>query len=296
MNNVEIKGPFSYSGNKFRIYKKYLKDMMVGFERIHEPFVGSGVCVYNSKMGGTGIDIDSNVVALHNSLHDKLLISRIQESFSKFFPNGRTKEGYLKLREDFNKSFLENGTCKSNVHQLHILIQLGFNSLLRFGSKGFNTPFGKKDIDFDRIKLHMRLAQEKNVRISKGIYSDLDLLSMNDKDLVYLDPPYVASNFQYGGWNKSNEIELLAYISKIDEMGIKFILSNTFYHRGKENLELKSWAENFDTLHIEMSYNSWSASVSSVEREDNTDEVIITNIPGVLRMLQKQEVNAKALF
>lgn len=50
LNNMEIKGPFSYSGNKYRIYKSHLSEVMYKFENIHEPFLGSGACIYNSKI------------------------------------------------------------------------------------------------------------------------------------------------------------------------------------------------------------------------------------------------------
>ena len=71
---IEIKGPFSYSGNKYKIWKKYLRDYFSKFNRIHEPFLGSGTCLYNSSNGGIGIDIDSNVIKLHNSLKINNLI------------------------------------------------------------------------------------------------------------------------------------------------------------------------------------------------------------------------------
>ncbi len=287
MSDIEIKGPFSYSGNKFRIYNNYLKKILSPFDMIHEPFLGSGVCLYNSKGGGVGIDVDKNVVMLHNSLHDRNLLKNMKKAYSEFFPNGRDQNGYLNLRSSFNESFLEEGISTKNVHLLHILIQLGFNSLLRFGSKGFNTPFGKKNIDFNRIKLHMDIAVEKQIKVLHGNYYDLKIENIKKDDVVYLDPPYAASKFQYGGWNKEDEISLLDYITFLDSKGIKFILSNTFYHRGVQNLELKNWAKNFDTLHITMSYNSWAASVNSVEREENTDEVIITNIQGCLNQFRK---------
>ena len=79
--NIEIKGPFSYSGNKYRIWKSTLSKIMSNYEHIHEPFLGSGACIYNSNKGGIGLDIDNNVVMLHLSLYDTDLLNRIKNAY-----------------------------------------------------------------------------------------------------------------------------------------------------------------------------------------------------------------------
>lgn len=276
-----IRGPFSYSGNKYRIWNKYLKDVMKRHKRIHEPFVGSGVCMYNSNNGGNSIDIDLNVVALHNALKDPNLISRIEECYNSYFLGTfNMKESFLKLRDDFNKLYVVNNcTDSSNVHMLYVLVQLSFNSLLRFGPNGYNVPYGEKLFDLDRVRLHSIISLNKDIHVKHGTYRDLDLSKINKHDdLIYFDPPYVASKFQYGGWNKENELDLLNYIDELNQLGYSFILSNTFFHRGLDNNELINWSKNYNARLIKMTYNAWSARVSGVEREENTVEVLITNI------------------
>ena len=276
-----IKGPFSYSGNKYRIWNKYLKDVMNRYERIHEPFAGSGVCMYNSNNGGNSIDIDLNVVTLHCALKDPSLVSKIEECYNSYFLNSTdSKKSFLKLRKDFNVLYSINGrTDSSNVHMLYVLVQLSFNSLLRFGPNGYNVPYGEKEFDLDRIKLHVNIVINKDINVKHGTYRDLDLSNIDkENDLIYFDPPYVASKFQYGGWNKSDEIDLLEYIDELNSLGYSFILSNTFSHRGVNNEELIQWSKGYNSKLIKMSYNAWAARVSSVEREENTVEVLITNI------------------
>ena len=104
-------------------------------------------------------------------------------------------------------------------------------------------------------------------------------ISLVDKDrhLIYLDPPYLASKFQYGGWNKENELELLSYLDKINNLGYKFILSNTFSHRGKTNEDLIEWSKSYDVNILDMTYNAWTAAVSTVQEAEGTVEVIIKN-------------------
>lgn len=292
-----IKGPFSYSGNKYRIWNKYLKNVMKHYEKIHEPFVGSGVCMYNSNLGGNSIDIDLNVVALHNALKDPNLVSKIEECYNSYFlGTSNMKQSFLKLRNDFNELYLINNyTDSSNVHMLYVLIQLSFNSLLRFGPNGYNVPYGEKLFDLDRIKLHSNISLKKSIYVEHGTYRDLDLSKINKQnDLIYFDPPYIASKFQYGGWNKENELDLLNYIDELNELGYFFILSNTFSHRGVDNNELINWSKTYNTRLIEMTYNAWSARVSGVQKEENTVEVLITNINDVFGELTDAH-NAKTI-
>ena len=276
---MEIKGPFSYSGNKYRIIKSHLLNTIHRFDKIYEPFLGSGVCLYNSISGGIGLDIDKNVIELHKSLKDTNLINKIKKTYSEYFPNGRNQDSYLKLRSDFNESYIINGTNSDNVHILHLLVQLSFNSLLRFSKNGYNVPYGRKEVDFDRIENHSKISIEKNLNYIHGSYKDLDIsLIDKERDLIYFDPPYIASKFQYGGWNKEDEIELLNYIDELDKNGYNFILSNTLVHRGVENEDLINWSKKYNIKPINMTYNAWSASVKSVKYESETQEVIISNM------------------
>jgi site-specific DNA-adenine methylase len=182
------------------------------------------------------------------------------------------------LRKDFNESYKLGGTNETNVHKLHLLIQLSFNSLLRFSGNGYNVPFGKKEVDIKRIENHQKIAISKNLKFKRGNYFDLDLESVDkNNDLIYLDPPYIASKFQYGGWNKEDEIKLLNYLDNLNDWGYKFILSNTFKHRTEINLDLIEWSKKYNFKSVKMTYNSWSAAVNSVKYENNTDEVIIFN-------------------
>lgn len=262
---MEIKGPFSYSGNKYKIMKAHLYDHIKSANKIHEPFLGSGVCLYNSNGGGIGIDADPNVIALHNSMKSTDIADRVQEAYNHYFPNGRNEEAYLLLRSDFNTHWNNNGTNEDNVHLLHLLIQLGFNSLLRFSKRGFNVPFGRKEADIERIRRHSRICMEIQPQFILGKYSDLPLHMIDkDRDIIYLDPPYLASKFVYGGWNEPDEVGLLEWIDGLSNAGCKFILSNTFSHRGQTNNRLIDWSGKYNVKPISKTYNAWAAAVQSV--------------------------------
>lgn len=276
---MEIKGPFSYSGNKFKIYKKHLHNITAKYDYIIELFGGSSPILYNSKHGGFMSDTDSVVCFLHTSLKNDDLLNRIKKTYGYYFPNGRDRDGYLKLRKDFNEIYTKNGLIDYIDTHLHLLIQLSFNSLIRFGPNGYNVPFGRKEVDFKRIENHINIFNNKSIDIFNVSYVDAPISDYIDKKtLVYIDPPYVASNYQYSdGWTDEDEYNLLNYIDKLSEK-FDFVLSNTFYHRGKINKQLIDWSEKYKIKTIQKNYNSWTAAVESVKTEKSTVEVLISNI------------------
>jgi DNA adenine methylase len=284
-----IKGPFSYSGNKWRIWNKYLNPVFSNYTKIHEPFLGSGVSLYNSNAGGIGIDCDPIVVELHNSLLDSELPFKVEQKYRNYFGDDvPTKDAFLTLRGDFNSQWKADGLTRDNIASLWVLGQLSFNSLLRFGPNGYNAAFGDKRLDLARIKQHVEIRETLPIEITVGSYLDLDLtqVSITD-DLIYIDPPYVASKFQYGGWNGEDELRLLRWIDELSRLGYNWVLSNTFLHRGIENSDLIEWSKSYNSRLIKMSYNAWSARVKSVQREDDTVEVLITNIDSAFNDLAK---------
>jgi len=286
------KGPFSYNGNKFRIWKAYLQDVMSEYDKVHEFFVGSGVCTYNSNNGGISTDLDSHVVALHNALKDEQLHTKVENIYNDYFPNGNDKSCYYKLRIDFNKDYMVNGITETNVAQLYTLLQLSFNSLLRFGPNGYNVPFGNKKLDIERIRKHSEIFRNKDISVKLGSYDTIDLNNISKKnDVIYLDPPYVASKFKYerstGGWTDIDEANLLDYIDDLNDKGYSFILSNTFSHRGVNNDRLIEWSKKYNSRFIKMSYNQWACRVSTVSLEKNTVEVIISNITSAFNELPR---------
>ena len=126
------------------------------YQCVHEPFIGSGVCIYNSNGGGQGRDINPHVVVLHNVLKDPGLMDRVLSTYAEYFPEGcNAKDSYNKLRDDLNVLYMQHGLNNENAHMLYILIQMSFNSLFRFSSKGFNAAYGEKPFDPGRIEPKM---------------------------------------------------------------------------------------------------------------------------------------------
>lgn len=192
------------------------------------------------------------------------------------------KEGYNRLRTDFNKK----GKKDDEYYlMLYLLIVYSFNNQLRFNKKGeFNLPVGKRD--FNR-KMQAKLADFLD-RIKVSDYSftntdfrEISLEDYTDKSFFYVDPPYLitcASYNEQAGWTDSDETDLLSYLEQLDRRGIRFALSNVLESKGKKNTILYSWIEKhnnkFRVIHLNYDYSN---SNYHTRRDGVTKEVLVVN-------------------
>lgn len=274
---MEIKGPFSYSGNKYKIYKAHLKPIFDEFDQVIEPFAGSAPILYNAKGGGIGSDTNKAVVFMHNSLKIDEIDKKMEEIYHFYFKNGLNKDSYMELRSFFNEKWKLFGFFDEIAPHFLLLCQLSFNSLVRFSKNGYNVPFGMKKPDFNRVLIHSNISKSRNITIFELEYDKLDI-SLCKNAIIYLDPPYIASKYQYNGWNVEDDVKLLEYIDNLNKIGRKFVLSNTLYHRGVKNEHLNDWISKYNVKYIDKNYNSWSAAVKSVKNYYKTCEIIVDNL------------------
>ncbi len=191
------------------------------------------------------------------------------------------KEGYNKLREDFNRKVEKD---KEYYFMLYILIVYSFNNQIRFNKNGkFNLPVGKRDFNF---KMRRKLEDFLD-RIKSGDYKfinkdfrKIELEGYTDKSFFYVDPPYLITCATYNeqdGWTEQDEYDLLAYLDEVDKRGIKFALSNVLESKGKKNIILEQWLEkNKNFKEIILNYNYLNSNYHT-KRDGTTKEVLIIN-------------------
>ena len=74
-------------------------------------------------------------------------------------------------------------------------------------------------------------------------------------------------------WNDTKEIELYYYLDKLDEMGIKWGITNLLNHKGKTNEILLSWMKKYDFYDIQSNYISYNDNTI----KNDSKEVYVTN-------------------
>lgn len=229
--------------------------------------IGSQKHVYN--------DADSHVVAIIKKWYDtplEELLSTIDDFINKYQLSKTNQEGFLQIRNDYNKS------VEKDAVMLYTIICHAFNYQIRFNSKGeYNMPFGKDRSCFSdalRKKFieYVNRLQSQDTVFLNGSY--LDIQEPNNGDFLYVDPPYLNSVAAYnenGGWTEKDEKELLVYLDSMNERGVKFMLSNNLKYN---NSLLEEWMQKYKVIHIGSQYSN-----CNYHKKDKSedDEVLVIN-------------------
>lgn len=273
-----IKSPLNYVGGKFKLLPQILPLFPENIKVFIDLFGGgfnvginmnSEVIIYNEIMP----DICNIIQGIKNSPDN--ILEEFQNIIDTYELNKINKDGYLKLREDFNSS--EDRDWK----KLYMLICHSFNNNIRFNKKGgFNVPFGKNRSEFNpTLKqkfIDFRTAlKNKNIIVSNKTFKDIEI--DNDK-FVYCDPPYYISTANYNensGWTEQDDIDLMEYLDKINDKGGKFAMSNVLEHKGQKNDRLIEWSKKYNIHYINSNYDN--CCYHKTERNNPTIEVLITN-------------------
>ena len=244
-------------------------------------------------------DVDNNVILLHkelgkyaekpeellNKLYNMIdyyglscsyrginVPDEMKKKYVKTYYSKYNKEAYLKMREDYNKD-------KNNILLLYLLLIYGFNHMIRFNSKGdFNLPVGNVDFNnnvYTALINYLNFRKNNEIIFENNDYQKfLDEIEFNEKDYVFLDPPYLISMSEYNKlWNDKKEIELCNFLDKLDEKGVKFGITNLIYHKGKENETFNNWSKKYNVYDIDSNYISFND--NTIKKDSK--EVFVTN-------------------
>lgn len=279
-----IKSPLNYMGGKHRILNQILPLFPKKISTFVEPFCGGfnvGVNINSEKI--IAMDINKYLIELldffSKSKIEKLLF-QISKIISEYNLNLENIEGYLKLRNDYNKN-------KEPIF-LFVLTCFSFNHQIRFNNSfQYNVPFGKnrstynKSIEINLIEFCNKLKDKKPLFITSD-FNHFNYDKLDKNSFVYCDPPYYISNGSYndgkrgfGDWTKKNEEILLILLDELNQMKIKFALSNVLNHKGLANPKLIEWSKKYKIHKINNNFNN--SNYQSKAKMFETTEVLITN-------------------
>lgn len=284
------KSPIFYMGNKERLVKKGLIDLFPqNIYTFYDVFCGSGIVALNSNAMYYELnDLDINTIDLIqmfcyyeneplrlivdvNNVIEKYNLPKFSTDTRKFKGDREIyKNNFNKLREDYNNT--------KDVLLLYVLNIFSNSHMLRFNSDNkFNMPFGNG-----------YFTEETQKRILDNIYYKVTYLSHKDfreyyntkyeeNDFVYLDPPYIGTTATYnenGGWTDKDDKDLMKFCEFLNDIGVKFAMSNVFYNKGIENSKLIEWTiKNNFKVH---KFNNFTYCACG-KGNSNTLEVLIMN-------------------
>lgn len=267
------KSPLNYVGGKYKLLPQLLPIFPNNINTFVDLFCG-------------GLDITLNVNAKKYVANDKLshiidlytnlskcqpqdAHNKILQNIEKYELSKENKDGYLKLRNDYN----ENKTWD----KFYTLVCYSFNNNIRFNKKdGFNVAFGANRSSYnsalqERFQEFIEIIQNKKIFFTNKDFRDLKIDKLTENDFVYLDPPYFITTANYnenGGWGKQDEIDLYNLLDKLNNKNIKFGLSNVVKNQNGVNDILSNFMKKYKVIDISANYSN-----CNYQKKDKTEKV-----------------------
>ena len=259
-----IKNCFNYVGSKDRILPLINENLDKSKKNFIDLFCGSGVVGVNQLSNYKNIVLNDACWQMTETLkflrdNDfEKVISAIDKYIKEYKLSKENKEGYLKLREDFNADpYLR---FVFDPAMFYCLVTHSFNYNIHINSEGkFSVPSGYNRCYFNKsIRANLEAFQwelhENKNRIAIKNEDFRALVGKGERvipnSMFYADPPYYSSDSSYGRiyylgkWDESKERALYETLDFIHNNGGSFLLSNVIENNGKTNAILKDWCKN----------------------------------------------------
>jgi DNA adenine methylase Dam len=278
-----IKSPINYIGGKFKLLKHIIPEFPNDINTFVDLFGGAfnvGINVNANKVIYNDIiNYLSELFIYWKSTELKEINNYIDEKINEYDLSSTNLDGFLNFRKNYN-------TVK-DIRDLFILLCYSFNYQIRFNNKQeYNSSFGKK-----KSTMNPNIRRNLNVfvdRLHSGNYEfvnknfvNFDFSILNKNDFVYCDCPYTISTGVYqdgkrgfNGWSKEDDTKLFNILDELNNRNIRFALSNVFENKDLKNEELIEWANKYNVIHINTTYNGSNYQRKSTSK---TDEVLIKN-------------------
>ena len=277
MNTLKPKPFVKWAGGKRQILDKLKKYVPLEFNTYYEPFVGGGALLFELTPKRAVInDSNQELMNVYKVLLDYEEFAKMCKELNKH-ERSHSEEYYYKIR-DLDRD-LKKYQKLANYQKAARTIYLNkacFNGLYRVNSKGlFNVPFNKKNkvstYDASNLLLVHTYFVNNDVKIM-SIDFEKCVENCQENDFVYFDPPYDTfnnsfTNYTEEGFTRKDQERLFKTFQKLDQKGVKVMLSN---HNTDFIKELyKDY--NFHVITAKRNINSKGNKRGLVE------EVIITN-------------------
>lgn len=285
---------FNYIGSKDRLFSVIDKNLDKTKKYLIDVFCGSGVIGVNELNNYEKVvmnDMCWQVIDTLKFFRDndyEKVIHDIDRVILDYKLSKTNKEGYLKLREDYNADPYLRLVFEPAM--FYCLLTHSFNYSIHINSQGkFSVPFGANKSSFNsslRAKLEgfqWELRENKDkISLKSESFDKLleDARKIAKDTMFYLDPPYLSSDDSYsrihylGKWNEDKERKLYECLDKIDEGGGSFLLSNVLENNGKWNRILEEWSKKYNVVEVSASYESCNY---QRKNEGKTKEVLVRN-------------------
>lgn len=236
MSKIKLATPVvKWVGGKRQILDEIYKYLPDNISTYYEPFLGGGALLFSLQPNKAVVnDINSELVNLYQVIKEN-----VDELIDNLYTHKNDEKHFYEVRElDRNKEEYNKLTPVERAGRLVFLNKTCYNGLFRVNRAGeFNTPFGnyrnpnfKNDITLRAVSKYFNKAK---IDI---LCTDFDeaLRGIRKGSFVYFDPPYdpvsdssCFTGYDKGGFNKNEQLRLKATCDRLNNKGVKFLLSNS---------------------------------------------------------------------
>ncbi|WP_420628986.1 DNA adenine methylase [Candidatus Leptofilum sp.] len=232
----ELVRPFvKWVGGKRQLLAEIKRYIPQQFSRYYEPFVGGGAVLFHLQPKKAVInDSNEELVNLYE------VIKKAPDKLIQELKEHKNEEAYFyEIRGlDRDKALYRKLNNIQRASRIIYLNKTCYNGLFRVNSAGeFNSPFGRYKnpniVNEITIRAVSNYLAHNDIRILNTDYEKA-LANIRKGSFVYFDPPYdpVSNSANFtgytkGGFGRDEQARLKSVCDRLDERGVKFLLSNS---------------------------------------------------------------------
>lgn len=277
MSRSYVKSPLNYVGGKYKLLNEIIPLLTpcTKINKFIDLFGGGfnvGVNVISNSVVYNDICVQVTELLKYIKYTDiRNMLLEIEDYIEQYKLEREGKDGYLKLRQDYNSG-------KTEPLMLYTLLCCSFSNQIRFNKQGkFNMPYGERN--FNKSLREKFIAFSERLHTIDCIFTSLsfeqfDFSVLTSNDLVYCDPPYLNSFATYnenGGWTEEDEATLLSLLDELNAHGIRFALSNNLKYN---NPLVDIWKDKYNVHFLNADYNNCNYHKKDKSRDK---EILVTN-------------------
>ncbi|HCS4653435.1 TPA: Dam family site-specific DNA-(adenine-N6)-methyltransferase [Escherichia coli] len=221
---------FKWAGGKFGVLEQIFRYLPEG-KRLIEPFVGGGAVFMNAGYQENLLnDVNADLINFYKTLqreaHSLITLAH------QFFQDNNTQEGYLAVRNAFNKQVYDD------LHRAAAFLFLNrhcFNGLTRYNQAGeFNVGYGKyKTPYFPLQEMEAFLGAEGRSEFVCGDFAAV-IEAAGEGDVIFCDPPYEPlpntegfTNYSGHDFKFEEQKRLVSLLTDAHRRGAKVLITNS---------------------------------------------------------------------
>ncbi|EOC1883943.1 Dam family site-specific DNA-(adenine-N6)-methyltransferase [Escherichia coli] len=221
---------FKWAGGKFGVLEQIFRYLPEG-KRLIEPFVGGGAVFMNAGYQENLLnDVNADLINFYKTLqreaHSLITLAH------RFFLDYNTQEGFLAVRNAFNKQVYDD------LHRAAAFLFLNrhcFNGLTRYNQAGeFNIGYGKyKTPYFPLQEMEAFLGAEGRSEFVCGDFAAV-IEAAGEGDVIFCDPPYEPlpntegfTNYSGHDFKFEEQKRLVSLLTDAHRRGAKVLITNS---------------------------------------------------------------------